>query len=66
MPRRSSKIPRLREYDRRDVGMMLRISPAEHKLFLRCARRNGLSLSGWARMLLLESVRRENMRRGEG
>jgi predicted HicB family RNase H-like nuclease len=36
--------------------MMLRVSPEEHKLFIRCAQARGLSLSGWARMHLLEAA----------
>ena len=39
--------------------MMLRVSRAEHKLFHRLAENQGLSLSAWARMHLLEAVRRD-------
>jgi hypothetical protein len=45
--------------NRRDVGMMLRVSAEEHKLFVRCARNDNRSLSGWARARLLEAVERE-------
>jgi hypothetical protein len=43
----------------RHIGMMLRVSAEEHKLFIRCARNDNRSLSGWARVRLLEAVERE-------
>jgi hypothetical protein len=43
----------------RNVAIMLRVSAEEHKLFLRRASAHGLSLSGWARMHLLEAAREQ-------
>jgi len=52
-----------KQQNRRDIGMMLRVSKTEHKMFLREAAACGLSLSAWARMQLLQL--QEETTRGE-
>jgi hypothetical protein len=43
-----------RARDRRDIGVMLRVSEAERTLFKHCAAERGLALSSWMRMMLLD------------
>jgi hypothetical protein len=43
-----------RARDRRDIGMMVRVTAAERALFKHCAAERGLALSSWMRMMLLD------------
>jgi hypothetical protein len=43
-----------RARDRRDIGVMLRVTEAERALFKHCAAELGLALSSWMRMMLLD------------
>jgi hypothetical protein len=43
-----------RAIDRRDIGVMLRVTEAERALFKHCAAELGLAVGSWMRMMLLE------------
>lgn len=43
--------------DRRDVGLMVRVTPEERRLLVRCAEWAGLSQSAWMRVILLAAAR---------
>jgi len=57
MPRKTARAPRKQAPPRKGDEIKIRVAPEEKQLFEDAARRRGLSMSAWLRMVALDAAR---------